>query len=119
MPAEYQSIETAATVTRAQLAALIGVRLEALLKRTDRTTAVVITDTRANWASPWILSVARADVMEVYANHTFQPAAPVRRADLARPPAACWRSSPTRRRRWPPGGATRRRGASRTCPRAI
>ena len=119
MPAEYQSIETAATVTRAQLAALIGVRLEPLLKRTDRATAVVITDTRANWASPWILSVARAGVMEVYANHTFQPAAPVRRADLARAAsrvlalvadetpalAARWRDAP--------------RAASRTCPRAI
>ena len=111
MPAEFQSIDTAATVTRAQLAALIGVRLEALLERTDRTTAVVITDTRGNWASPWIASVARAGVMEVYANHTFQPAAPVRRADLARSAsrvlaliadespalAARWRDAPARR----------------------
>jgi tetratricopeptide (TPR) repeat protein len=84
MPAEYQSIETAPTVTRAQLAAVLGVRLDPLFKRMDRTTAVVITDTRANWASPWILSVARAGVMEVYANHTFQPSGIVRRADLAR-----------------------------------
>jgi tetratricopeptide (TPR) repeat protein len=84
MPAEYQSIESAPSVTRAQLAALLGVRLDALFKRMDRATAVVITDARASWASPWILSVARAGVMEVYANHTFQPSAIVRRADLAR-----------------------------------
>jgi tetratricopeptide (TPR) repeat protein len=84
LPAEFQSIETDATVTRAQLAALIGVRLEPLFKRLDRTTAVVITDTRTNWASPWILSVARAGVMEVYANHTFQPSEIARREDLAR-----------------------------------
>ena len=84
MPSEYQSIETAPTVTRAQLAAVLGARLDPLFKRMDRTTAVVITDVRTSWASPWIMSVARAGVMEVYANHTFQPAAVVRRADLAR-----------------------------------
>jgi len=71
-------------VTREQLAAVLGVRLAPLFKRMDRSTAVVITDSRTSWASPWILSVARAGVMEVYANHTFQPAAIVQRADLAR-----------------------------------
>ena len=84
MPPEYQAIPAAETVTREQLAALIGVRLQLLLQRLDRRSAVVITDTRASWASPWILNVARAGVMEVYANHTFQPGAIVRRADLAR-----------------------------------
>ena len=44
---------------------------------------VVITDTRGSWATPWILAVTRAGVMEVYPNHTFQPAAVVRRVDLA------------------------------------
>jgi hypothetical protein len=44
---------------------------------------VVITDTRGNWAAPWIISVARASIMEVYPNHTFQPNALVRRSDLA------------------------------------
>lgn len=83
MPEEYKSIESSPTVTRAQLAALFGVRLEDLLRRAGRRTAVVITDTRSNWAAPWILSVSRAGVMEVYANHTFQPGAIVRRGDLA------------------------------------
>jgi tetratricopeptide (TPR) repeat protein len=83
MPAEYKSIETAQTVTRAQLAALLGARLDDVLKRAPRTNAIVITDTRSSWAAPWILSVARAGIMEVYPNHTFQPNAIVRRADLA------------------------------------
>ena len=83
MPEAYKEIETAPTVTRAQLAALFGVRLEDLLRRARRRNAVVITDTRGNWAAPWILSVARAGVMEVYPNHTFQPNALVRRGDLA------------------------------------
>ena len=83
MPAEYKSIEASPTVTRAQLAALFGVRLDALLKSAPRPNAVVITDTRGTWAAPWILAVARAGVMEVYPNHTFQPNAIVRRGDLA------------------------------------
>ena len=112
MPAEYQSIETAATVTRAQLAALIGVRLDPLLKRADRTHGRASSPTRARTGrrrgscrSP------AAGVMEVYANHTFQPAAPMRRADLARAAsrvlaliadetpalAARWRDAPARR----------------------
>jgi len=83
MPAEYRSIETSPTVTRGQLAALIGVRLDDLLKRAPRSNSVVITDTRGSWAAPWILSVARTGLMEVYPNHTFQPNVVVRRADLA------------------------------------
>ena len=83
LPAEFQSIESSPAITRAQLAALIGVRLDAVLRRADRRDAVVMTDTRGTWAAPWILSVARAGVMEPYPNHTFQPEALVRRSDLA------------------------------------
>lgn len=83
MPEEYRSIESSPTVTRAQLAALIGVRLDDVLKRAPRSNSVVITDTRGSWAALWILSVARAGLMEVYPNHTFLPNSPVRRADLA------------------------------------
>jgi len=83
MPEEYRTIETSPTVTRAQLAALIGVRLDDLLKRAPRSSSILITDTRGSWAAPWILSTARAGLMEVYPNHTFQPNAVVRRVDLA------------------------------------
>ncbi len=83
LPDEYRAIESSPSLTRAQLAAVLGVRLDALLRRSARQTAVVMTDTRNSWAAPWILSVARAGLMEVYPNHTFQPTATVRRADLA------------------------------------
>jgi tetratricopeptide (TPR) repeat protein len=82
LPAEYRAIEQAPQITRADLAALIGVRLGALLtgRRAD---AALITDVRNNWAATWIMAVARAGVMEPFANHAFQPRAPVRRVDLA------------------------------------
>jgi tetratricopeptide (TPR) repeat protein len=117
MPEEYKAIETSPGVTRAQLAALIGVRLDDLLKRARRNNAVVLTDTRGNWAGPWIQSVSRAGIMEAYPNHTFQPDAPVRRGDLAlaasrvlsliaaeRPrQAAAWKNAHVRFSDLPPG----------------
>jgi tetratricopeptide (TPR) repeat protein len=84
MPPEYRTIEAAPAVTRGQLAALLAVQLEPLLSTARTGNAIVITDTRGHWASPYILTTARADVMEVYPNHTFQPDAVVRRAELAR-----------------------------------
>ncbi len=73
MPTEFQAIESSTTLSREQLAALVGVRLDGLFKRAPRRNAVVITDTRGSWAIPWIMSVTRVGVMEVYPNHTFQP----------------------------------------------
>jgi tetratricopeptide (TPR) repeat protein len=84
MPAEYRSIETSTAVTRGQLAALFAVQLEQLLSTARSVNAIVITDTRGHWAAPYVLTAARAGVMEVYPNHTFQPDAVVRRADMAR-----------------------------------
>jgi tetratricopeptide (TPR) repeat protein len=84
MPAEYRTIESSPAVTRGQLAALFAVQLEQLLSTARNVNAVVITDTRGHWAAPYILTAARAGVMEVYPNHTFQPDAVVRRTDMAR-----------------------------------
>lgn len=83
LPEEFRAIESASAITRAQLAALIGVRLARQLDAFPATEPGVITDIRGDWAERWIVNVARAGVMEPYANHTFQPRAIVQRADLA------------------------------------
>jgi len=83
LPAEYRAIDAATQITRADLAALIGIRLNGLLSAGRRGDAALITDVRNNWAATWIMSVARAGVMEPYANHAFQPRTLVRRTDLA------------------------------------
>ena len=82
LPAEYRALPSAPQITRAGLAALIGIRLEDLLRQTPRT-AEVITDTAGHWAAAWIAEVAAAAVMPPFDNHTFQPRAAVRRVDLA------------------------------------
>jgi tetratricopeptide (TPR) repeat protein len=83
LPAEYRAIEEAPQVTRADLAALIGIRLGPLLQAATTTDAALITDARNSWALTWIMAVTRAGVMEPFANHAFQPRTVVRRADLA------------------------------------
>jgi tetratricopeptide (TPR) repeat protein len=83
LPAEYRNIDAAPQITRGELAALIGVRLPALLQPDRRVDAEPITDLRGEWAASWILTVARAGVMEPFANHAFQPRTVVRRVDLA------------------------------------
>jgi tetratricopeptide (TPR) repeat protein len=83
LPAQYRDIEAAPEVTRGELAALIGVRLAPLLQADRSVDAEPITDVRGNWAAQWILTVARAGVMEPFANHAFQPRGVVHRIDLA------------------------------------
>ncbi len=82
LPAEYRAIPSVETVTRADVAALIGIRLAPLLSQA-RPRQVVITDVRSHWAQQWILAAARAGVMDAQANYTFQPALRVRRGELA------------------------------------
>ena len=83
LPAEYHGIGQTAQLTRAELAALIGIRLGSLLQSARRSDAALITDVRGSWAATWIMAVAAAGVMEPFANHAFQPRTVVRRTDLA------------------------------------
>jgi len=83
LPAQYREIDRAPQITRGELAALIGVRLAALLQPDRRADAEPITDLRGDWAASWILTVVRAGIMEPFANHAFQPRTAVRRIDLA------------------------------------
>ena len=82
LPAEYRAIATTPNVTRADIAALIGVRLAPLVVEA-RPRQVVVTDIRNNWAQQWIIPVVRAGIMDTQPNYTFQPAGRVRRGDLA------------------------------------
>jgi tetratricopeptide (TPR) repeat protein len=82
LPAEFRAIPAAAQVSRGDLAALIGIRLDRVIAAMPAR-QVVVTDTRGHWATEWIMQVARAGVIEAFENHTFQPRAQVRRGDLA------------------------------------
>ena len=82
LPAEYRAIPGETLLTRAHIAALVGVRLEPLLARA-RPQQVIITDLRGHWAQPWITPVVRSGVMETLPNYEFEPSRLVRRGELA------------------------------------
>ena len=104
LPAEFTAIEQAPQVTRGDLAALIGVRLAPLVQTAPSRDPSLITDIRGHWAERWIVPVARAGLVENFGNHTFQPRAVVRRADLAQSIARMLNliavSDPARGRQW-------------------
>jgi tetratricopeptide (TPR) repeat protein len=83
MPEEYRRIAGAPTITRADLAALLAVKVSAL-SRVPQGTPPVAIDISGSWARDHILKALAYDAMTVYPNHTFQPGATVRRGDLAR-----------------------------------
>ena len=83
LPAEYRAIDDAPQITRGDLAALIGVRLAGLLRDTRARDAGGHHRHPQHWAASWIMTVARAGVMDPFANHGFQPRTVVRRIDLA------------------------------------
>ena len=82
LPEEFRAALTTQQLTRGDLAALIGVRLEDLVRRAP-TRQVVVTDTQRHWAAQWITETASAGIIEPFENHTFQPRSNVRRGDLA------------------------------------
>ena len=81
-PAQYRAIPEKAQVTRAEIAALIGVRLDALIARAQPR-QLVITDVRGHWAQVWINPVVRSGVMDTLPNYEFEPSRLVRRNELA------------------------------------
>jgi len=111
LPESYRLIESAASVTRAQVAAVLGVRLHVLLAKMPLRVADVVTDVRGHWAASWILPVVRAGWIEPRPNHTFDPGAAVRRADLALIVAAVLDSAAGNTRR---GGVDAAFAAART-----
>ena len=83
LPESFRRLATAETITRADVAAYVGIHLKDLVARAPVRATSVATDVRTNWAAAWILPVTRAGIMTVYPNHTFQPTTLVRRGDLA------------------------------------
>jgi tetratricopeptide (TPR) repeat protein len=83
MPEEYRRIYTAPSVTRADLAALLAVKVSSLARLAVGGEPPVATDISGSWAREHVIRMLALGVMETYPNHTFHPAATVRRGELA------------------------------------
>jgi tetratricopeptide (TPR) repeat protein len=100
MAEEYRRIPEASRLSRADLAALLAVKVTALRRIGSHEPRVAV-DIGGSWAREYVATVLALGVMDVYPNHTFQPGATVRRVDLARAV-----SRALEQLRWPIGGTT-------------
>lgn len=97
-PEEYRRIASATRATRADLAALLAIKITAL-SRLQTPEPRVAVDISGSWAREHIATIVGLGIMDVYPNHTFQPRATVRRVDLARAVSRAllrlgWRGAP-------------------------
>jgi len=82
LPSQFGEISEKASVTRGDLAALIGVRFADFIPQTG-VRPIIITDSRQHWGSEWIQTVVAAGIMDVDAAYRFDPSRLVRRGELA------------------------------------
>jgi tetratricopeptide (TPR) repeat protein len=82
-PEQYRRIGQSSRARRADLAALLAVKVTAL-GRLPLSEPRLAVDISSSWAREHIATIVRLGIMDVYPNHTFQPRATVRRGDLAR-----------------------------------
>ncbi len=83
LPEPLRAIGDAPRITRAELAALVVERVEALKSRPPAARNEVASDLSRTWARPQVLRALELGLMDVYPNHTFQPSGVVRRGELA------------------------------------
>jgi tetratricopeptide (TPR) repeat protein len=82
MPEPYRRIPGAGRVPRADLAALLVAKVPQLEALAAGEPPLAV-DVSGSWARPFILRALALRLMDVYPNHTFQPAAQVRKGELA------------------------------------
>lgn len=83
MPEEYRRIVDAPRTSRADLAALVAVKVTAL-RALEGGEPEVAVDITGSWAREYIVQCLALGILDLYPNHTFQPGAIARRGDLAR-----------------------------------
>jgi tetratricopeptide (TPR) repeat protein len=82
LPSQYGGIPELEAVAKEDLAALIAVKFREIVDD-DPPKPPVIVDIATSWASRFIVKVAALEIMEVYANHTFQPRKQMTRGEMA------------------------------------
>jgi len=82
LPDQFEAIASSEAVTKEDVAALIGVRFRAVLADLNPRPPIIV-DVTVSWAQRYIVKAAALGIMEVYANHNFQPKKIVNRAEMA------------------------------------
>ena len=80
LPEQYRRLEENPTVARADLAALLAIRLPNLSDRVaEPRSGVIMTDIDESWAEEYIRQVVEWGVMQPFQNHAFLPGLEVKR----------------------------------------
>lgn len=82
IPSQYDAIPALESVTREDLAALIGVKFEKDLAAAGGRTEILV-DIATSWAQRFIVTIASLEIIRASVNHTFQPRRIINRAELA------------------------------------
>jgi len=82
IPSRYTEIPLTDAVTREEVAALVAVKFKDVLAEPAPQPPIII-DISTSWASRFILKVTALGLLDVYANHSFQPRKRVTRAEMA------------------------------------
>jgi tetratricopeptide (TPR) repeat protein len=83
LPEPLRAIGDAPRITRGELAALVVEKVSALRAKAPAAKGEVASDLSRTWARTQILRALDLGLMDLYPNHTFQPAGVVRRGELA------------------------------------
>ncbi|MGD8329215.1 MAG: tetratricopeptide repeat protein [Acidobacteriota bacterium] len=84
LPEEYRELDSKAQITRADLAALIAIRLEDLADLVEEPlSGVIIVDVADSWARDYIYEVVSWGIMQLFQNHSFGPDLVIKRQYFA------------------------------------
>jgi len=82
LPSQYDNIPNTEAVTKEDVAAVLGVKFKDIIEDPTQQPPIII-DIATSWAAKFILKMTTLSLIDVYANHEFQPKKILSRAELA------------------------------------
>ena len=82
LPSQYDNIPNSEAVTKEDVAAVLGVKFKDILENPTQQPTIIV-DIATSWAAKFILKMTTLGLIDVYANHEFQPKKILSRAELA------------------------------------
>ncbi len=82
LPSQYDNIPIREAVTKEDVAAVLGVKFKDIIKDPTQQPPIIV-DIATSWAAKFILKMTTIGLIDVYANHEFQPMKILNRAELA------------------------------------
>ncbi len=82
LPSQYDNIPNREAVTKEDVAAVLGVKFKDIIEDPTQSPTIIV-DIATSWAAKFILKMTTHGLIDVYANHEFQPKKILSRAEMA------------------------------------